>query len=84
VEEPPSGCVDPVDPKALNELSSLLRSQDLAALGRCADLGPALRRSWGADRYALLQSAVERLEFRAALDLVARFEREPAAENVAD
>ena len=84
VEEPPSGCVEPVDSKALNELRSLLRSQDLAALGRCADLGPALRRSWGAERYALLQSAVERLEFRAALDLVARFEREPAAENVAD
>ena len=61
----------------------LFRNQDLAALAGCAELAPALRRSWGADRFAKLQAAVDRLDFRAALDLLDRFEAEPAPEEAA-
>ncbi|MFM9917012.1 MAG: CHASE domain-containing protein [Rhizobacter sp.] len=72
-----------VDPQALSGLRILFRNQDLAALARCAELAPALRRSWGTERFAKLQAAVDRLDFRAALDLLARFETDPEPEGAA-
>ncbi|MDO9314092.1 MAG: PAS domain S-box protein [Burkholderiaceae bacterium] len=72
-----------VDPQALSRLRSQLRNQDLAALASCAELAPVLRRSWGAERFAKLQTAVDRLDFRAALALLTRFEAGPAVDRAA-
>ena len=73
----------PADPNAVARLWGLFLGQDLAALAACAELAPALRRAWGTERFAKLQSAVDRLDFRAAAELMAEFERASAPERTA-
>ena len=68
---PMGGEPEPLDLQACAELQTLLQRQDLAALVRFATLAPALRRAWHPQRFAALQSAVDRLDFPAALTLMA-------------
>ena len=67
---PAVGEPEPLDPQPWAELQTLLQRQDLAALARFAALAPALRRVWRPQRFAALQSAMDRLDFRAALELL--------------
>ncbi|OYU00304.1 MAG: hypothetical protein CFE40_03080 [Burkholderiales bacterium PBB1] len=61
---------EPLDLQACAELQTLLRRQDLAALVHFATLAPALRQAWDPQRFATLQSAMDRLDFPAALKLL--------------
>ncbi|MCK6427199.1 MAG: CHASE domain-containing protein [Burkholderiaceae bacterium] len=55
------------DPARLAELAELLRRQDLAALDHFQALAPALRATWGAERFRRARLAVDELQFPAAL-----------------
>ncbi len=61
---------EPLNPQGWAELRTLLQRQDLAALVCFAALAPAVRRAWSSQRFATLQSAMDRLDFPAALELL--------------
>ena len=56
---------------AVRMLGALLAQQDLAAIDRARELGPALRAAWGETDARALGDAIERLEFARAQALVA-------------
>ena len=73
------GAVEPPLLMDLADLRDRFQAQDLSALKRFAELVPALRRIWGAQRVAALDAAVNRLDFPAALELLARWQRPESA-----
>ncbi|MBW8846283.1 MAG: PAS domain S-box protein [Burkholderiales bacterium] len=73
---PPAETAQPVpdtapDPVALARLAEQLRQQDLAALDLFLQLRPSLVRAWGSSHVQRLAAAVDALQFRAALALLA-------------
>ena len=61
------GPAPPLDAADLHALSRMLRAQDLAALAWVGSHGPALRAALGDPAFDALRTAVDRLDFQAAL-----------------
>jgi len=59
-----------LDAKRLDDLVSLLRERNFAAMDLFAELSPVLRASWPDERFRAVEGAVEGLAFETAADLI--------------